>query len=418
VKIVKKIAKYTVVIIVVDAVVVSVALYLADSAGKPPLYYEEEMPGFAGRIREAYKDYVGDLDLKHLFTTDITHLVKMVGRKPPEVLTRGKKDIAQDTRPMPATMALNGFSLQFRDNAHRLNMVRAAIEGVDYEPRGKSLARVASIAFDGGDWSRIDAVDYGIRALPVRAPSAKFVHMDVDTRLVSGRSLETVAIDFKDAGLDKYENVNAFLRGFHFETGENYPEGYNIKGMAVKITPVPGSAGTLTLDLVMEMKAGEVAFRRGPGYFYDMPATAQLTLVGSNDATFTRAHNHYMLLNREHAPEEMRRVTADVGPGPGMVVPVLQGFEFDIHTPKARYIREISLSLDDPQFDAIEGTASVLSSGYLSNDGTFAGALDVRFNSDVLFMKFPEGTVREPVSFDGRTEEVAKIHYSDLEAAF
>ena len=137
----------------------------------------------------------------------------------------------------------------------------------------------------------------------------------------------------------------------------------------------------------------------------------------TTEGTFTRAGHHYMLLNRERAPARAQTVEADVGAGPGVVIPALEGFEFDIHTTKARYLREIALSLERPGFDAHGGRAEVICNGYLSNAGTFAGALDVRFAADLLFIKLPEGDVLEPVVVTGTMTDVAGTGSVDIAAS-
>jgi len=170
------------------------------------------------------------------------------------------------------------------------------------------------------------------------------------------------------------------------------------------------------MDVVMEFKAGEVAFRPDPGYFYTCDAQVFYTLVGTDEGSFTRTDHHYMLLNREHAPERVQRVTVDVGPGPGIVVPALEGFEMDVHSTKGRYARVISVSLDGAEYDPEKGEATVLCNGYLSNSGTFAGALDVRFVADLVFIKLPEGKLVDPVRLSGEMSDVTATSSLDVEA--
>ena len=140
--------------------------------------------------------------------------------------------------------------------------------------------------------------------------------------------------------------------------------------------------------------------------------------MGTDEGSFTRAGHHYMLLNRERPPERVQKVNADVGEGYGIVIPAIEGFEFDIHNTKARYLREVAVSLDDPKYDARTGRAGVICRGYLSNTGTFAGALDVRFAADLVFIKLPEGAAPEPVVVTGEMTDVSETSSFDITARF
>lgn len=408
-RLVRKIGKYTFVVVVVDFVAVSVGLYLADSAGSPPLYYEEISPGWAGRVKEAYKDYVGELDLGQFFTTDLKHLIKKMMYSEPSSLPV-REEVIQSDALMEGTVVLNGFRLKYLDNAHRINLMEASVDGVEYDSGTGVVSAKAGVAFEGGDWSRIDGMEYEISCSGVKGGGAVFSHGSEVLELMGGRARKELEIDLEKAGLGDYEEVGVFLRGYQFDSGEEFPDGLNIKGLAVRISPVERKGGRFVVDVVAELKGGEVGFREGPGYFYGTRARILYTLVGMNGGEMKRVGHHYMMLNRERAPERVMKVEVDLGHAEGCFVPVFQGFEFNIHSTKARFIREVSLSFDAAEYDNKTGKAAVLCNGYLSNDGTFPGALDVRFSADMLFMVLPEGAgMGDPVVCAGEMIDVTEV---------
>lgn len=415
-KIVKRIGKYALVIIVADFVIASVGLYLADSTGDPPLYYEEIKPGVPGRIKEAFKDYVGELHLKQFFSTDIKHLIKKITYKEP-MKAPVRERVVQDEKMMSATVALQGFRLRYLDNAHRIKLMQAGVDGIETGEAAGVVRAKATAAFEGGDWSRIDGMEYEITSRGIKGGGAAvFAHGCESLELKGGRATGELVVDLEEAGLGTYENIGIFLRGFEFDTGDKIPDGLNIKGLSVKISPAERTAGKYVANVVAELKGGEVAFREGPGYFYGTSARVLYTVVGMNGGALKRADCHYMMLNRERAVEKVMRVDADLKAGCGCFIPVVQGFEFNIHSTKARFIREVSLVLKNAEYDEKTGKASVLCDGYLSNDGTLPGALDVRFSADLLMIGLPEGAaLSESVTCDGEMVDVTEVKTTPVE---
>ncbi len=414
-KSIAKIAKLAALFLAANLVIVLLALTVADWGGRTPIYYDQRDPGFFGRMNEAVKDYIGELNLKQFFTTDLGHLVKKsrYKGKPAEMKRR---DISQNAAAADSTMLLNGFSLSYRDNAHRVNTIEASLDGIISTESGVSA--VGNIAFEGGDWSRIDGIQYSLTALPVKAPEARFAHGSFELDVAGGRAKSFERIDLAAIGMAGFEKVAVILRGFQFEVGEEYPDGYNTKGISVRLQPAGREGDKLDVDVVVELKAGEVAFRPDPGYFYTSKAKVLYTVVGGDAGTFRRAAKSYMLLNRERAPLEVRRVAAGFDPGDGVVVAAIEGFEFDVHTTKARFIRGVELSIDNISYDPKTGKVEAFCDGYLSNAGTWAGALDVRFAADILFIKLPSAALAAPVVLKGEMSEVTETGSFDISADF
>lgn len=416
-KLLKTVLKYLAVILAVDIAAAAVILSIADSAGRTPVYYAGRKPGPVNQVKEAFKDYVGWPNLGNL-PKDIRNAFKKMTCKRPE-MTRTRKRVSQNPAAMDETLLLNGFRMKYRDNAHRVKLMEASVDGITYDTKSGEISGTANVAFEGGGWSRgLDGFNYELGFRPLKSRKAKFSHGSESLLLEGGRGKVTATLDLEPLGLAEYANVTVALRGFLIDTGEEYPDGCNIKGIAVHLTPVGRTGRTFEMDITVELKAGEVAFRPDPGYYYTARAEIFYTLIGTDEGSFTRAGSHYMLLNREHAPRRVRKVYTNVGAGPGIVVPAIQGFEYDIHTTKARYLREIALSLDEPAFDALTGEASVLCTGYLSNDGTFPGALDVRFAADLLFIKLPEGETVPPVAVGGTMTDVTETGSKGVTARF
>jgi hypothetical protein len=414
VKYVKTAFKYLAIIIIFDIIAGTLMLTVADYSGKTPIYYKGIRPGFFGRMKESVKDYVGWPDLGNL-RGDIRNTFKKITYKKPNVV-KGRSQVAQNPVAMEGTLLLNGFDFRYRDNAHRLSLMEASVDGITYDAGSGNISGMANAALEGGDWSRVDGMNYEMSYRPLVSRKAGFSHGSESLLLEGGRSKVNVKIDLEPLGLAAYSNVSVALRGFILDTGEEYPDGFNIKGIAVWLNTVSRTGRFLEMDVTVELKAGEVAFRPDPGYYYTTRAQVLYTLIGTDEGSFTRVGHHYMLLNREHAPQRVRKVYASVGLGPGIVIPAFQGFEFDIHTTKARYLRNISLSLAEPQFDALTGNASVLCNGYLSNEGTLSGALDVRFAADLLFIKLPEASSAKPVVVKGTITDVTETSSVEIEA--
>jgi hypothetical protein len=412
----KKIIKVVAAYLAVSLALVLLALTVADWGGRTPIYYDQRDPGFFGRMNEAVKDYIGELNLKQFFTTDLGHLVKKTKYKG-KTAEMKRRDISQAATATDSTMLLNGFSLVYRDNAHRVNKLEASVDGVG-PTSGGGVAAVGSVAFEGGDWSRIDGIQYSLTALPVKASEARFAHGSFDLDIVGGRAKSFERIDLAAIGMAGFEKVAVILRGFQFEAGEEYPDGYNTKGVSVRLIPSGREGDKLDVDVVAELKAGEVAFRPDPGYFYTARAKVMYTVVGGDAGAFRRAEKSYTLLNRERAPMEIQRVATAFDPGDGVVVAAFEGFEFDVHTTKARFLRGLELSIDAVEYDPKTGRVEALCDGYLSNAGTWAGALDVRFAADILFIKLPSAAVAAPVVLKGEMSEVTETGSFDIKADF
>jgi len=97
----------------------------------------------------------------------------------------------------------------------------------------------------------------------------------------------------------------------------------------------------------------------------------------------------------------------------------VRGFEFDIHSTKARFIREISLELGESVFDAKTGAASFDCNGYVSNAGTAEGAMDVRFSADLVLLCMPPGSMAAaPLTAEGDLNAVTENKAFPLSAKF
>lgn len=409
--------KYFVIVTVVDLLIALAALTFADSAGHTPLYYDKQMPGVIGRANEALKDYVGELHVKKLFTTDMKHAYLKMTSKKKTVAKVERVSIKQTTAPESSTLLLNGFNFAYRENPHRMSLFEASVNGIE-SGKGK-VSGIVTTAFEGGDWSRIDGANYKIVALPVSSGAARFSHGTVAMRMTSGHARTTLKIDLAALKMSSFQAVKPILRGFRFDTKKEMPDGLNIKGLTVRLLPVERNGNTLEMDVIVEMKGGEVAFRPSPGYFYNVDVEVYYTLIGGGADSFARAEAAYMMLNREKAPENLRTVSASFGKGGvAQVFAAVQGFEYDIHTTKARFIREVDLNLGAAQYDPATGKVSADCDGYLSNDGTFAGALDVRFAADVLFVRVPDAKIGNYIDVSDTITDVTKTNNRKIEAAF
>jgi hypothetical protein len=409
----RRFIEYTLVILLFALIV----LTFADSAGKKPLYYDQRMPNYFGRMNEALKDYVGELHVRKLFTTDMKHAyIKMKQKKKP-VAKIEHNVLPQATAAMASTLLLNGFNFAYRENPHRMSQFEASITGISADKN--KVSGVVSTAFEGGDWSRIDGAAYRITALPVSSAKARFSHGMVSMRVKSGHSKITLKLNLADLKMNSYQVVMPILRGFRFDMKKELPDGLNIKGITVKLLSVNRLGDMLEMDVLVEIKGGEVAFRPSPGYFYNVDTEVYYTLIGGDAGSFARGEIAYMLLNREKAPVSIRLASAsfDKG-GPAQAFAAVQGFEYDIHTTKARFIREVALNLGAAKYDPATGKVSADCNGYLSNDGTFAGALDVRFSADVLFVHLADVKIGSLVTVSDTITDVTKTNSRKIEATF
>ncbi|MFA6448857.1 MAG: hypothetical protein WCX65_05275 [bacterium] len=411
----KRFLKCFLIVNLVNIAIILIALTIADSAGKKPLYYDQRMPGVIGRVNEALKDYVGELHVAKLFTTDMKHAYIKITQKKKPVAQIKRKIIQQSAAAEPSTLLLNGFNFVYRENPHRMSLFEASINGI---VSGKSkVSGVVSTAFEGGDWSRIDGASYKIDALPVSSKQARFSHGSAALKLKDGRSKIAMKLNLADLNMAGYPTVMPVLRGFRFDTKKEIPDGLNIKGVTVKLIPVSRNGDILEFDILIELKGGAVAFRPSPGYIYNVESEVFYTLIGGDAGSFARADAHYMMLNRETAPERVRLASSSFGTGgAAQVFPAIQGFEYDIHTTKARFIREINLNLGAVKYDPASGRVSADCAGYLSNDGTFAGALDVRFSADVLFVRIPDVKILKNILVSDKITDVTKTNTWEIDA--
>jgi len=409
----RKALKYLLMILAVDLILAAVFLTIADYGGGKTKYYGRMAPNILQRVGEAFKDYVGEPHPVKLIREDIKESVRKLSYKKPAVV-RKRKEILQTAAAMNGTLLLDGFRMRYRGNPHRVKLMEASIDGITYASDTRKLAGVANIAFEGGDWSRVDGIKYELAVRPVGSGKAGFSHGSVAMKLEGGRASKAVDVDLGAVGLAGYRRVAVVLRGFAFDTGSKYPDGYTVKGVSVRLAATGREGNVFHFEATAELKAGEAAFRPDPDYDYTAESRIYYTLIGTSEGTMTRVGRHYMLLNRERAPERVMKLAADVGRGPGVVFPAVSGFEFDIHNTKGRYIRELALKLKRPSYDALKGEATVFCEGYLSNEGTFAGALDVRFAADVLFVKLPQADVAAPVLLKGVMSDVTSTNSIDV----
>lgn len=367
----------------------ALALYVAESmGGGVRIGHDREKAGFLRGVREAVANYVGEFHPEDIIKREIPTFIRYLSN-PTEAVPHEPVVLEQSPGAMDATLLWQGFRLEFRDLPHRITWMESRVDGI--RARAGGVDGAAAVAFEGGDWSRVDGIDYAVAAQAVRG--MKFAHLSESIIVRGGRAVKRLRIDLKALGLDKLPRTAALLRGFCFDTSREHADGMTIKGLGVSLEPRGREGDTLVVDIVVEFKAGPVAFRPDPGYDFELDATVYITVAATDRGGFIDAPAHYMLRNRERAPERVQAVEAGCGAGRAAVAAALRGFTFDLHTTRARFVREFSLQLKDLHYDQVTGNARVLCDAYVSNMGTAAGALDVRFNADLVFLALPEGAV-------------------------
>ena len=373
-----------------EAALGALGLYAAESAGEGVrLGHDRQKPGFLRGVREAVANYVGEFHPEDFITKELPTTLRYF-TNPTKALDHVPLRIEQDAAPMQGTLVWQGFRLAYRDLPHRLTWVESRIDGI--QSGDNAVEGSAAVAFEGGDWSRVDGNLYETRALAVFSHEMKFVHLSETLSVCGGRAVKKLQIDLKALGVSDLPAQAVFLRGFSVDTSAQHPDGMTIKGLGVHLEPRGRSGDVFSADLVVDFKAGPVAFRPDPGYEYEVKATVYYTLAAAASACdFVDAPAHYMLRNRERAPERVQQVRASCGADRAAVAPAIRGFTFDLHTTRARFVREMQLLLGHHTYDAATGEATVLCDAYFSNMGTAAGALDVRFSADLLMLCLPPG---------------------------
>jgi len=366
-------------------------LYIADSAGggihEGHAWKKVSVP--RGMVI-AVANYVGEFHGWDLIKVDIPTMFKKMTR-----VTKPQPHkpvvIMQSHTPMPATLLLEGFLLRYHDAPHRMTWTEARVDGISNKPGGPQ--GMAAVAFEGGDWSRVDGIKFRVDALPVSSPKMRFTHLADTLHLTGGRAQKRVRLDLTGLGIDEFTKQAIVLRGFSFDSSKDHKDGLNTKGLTVRIEPRGRDRNFLVFDIIMEMKGGPVAFRPDPGYDYKTDGHIFYTVISADNAAFPEENIHYMLRNRERAPADVQSLMLKcAASGYANAVPALRGFEFDIHSTKARFIRELTLQLKDNTFNSLTGRLVTHVDGYVSNAGTTEGALDVRFNADVVGICVPPGT--------------------------
>jgi len=376
-----------------EAALGALALYAADSSGEGiRLGHNREKPGFLRAVREAVANYVGEFHPEDFISSEIPTVLRYVTR-PTKAVAHEPLDITQDNAAMPGTFVWQGFRLAYRDLPHRLTWVESRIHGIIVS--GNTVQGSAAVAFEGGDWSRVDGNEYETAAIGVRSEDLLCAHLDERVTVRGGRCVKRLEIDLAGPGMSGKKNITLLLRGFSIDTSADQPDGMTIKGFGVRLEPRGRRDNVFLADLVIDFKAGPVAFREDPGYDYRVDAHVYYTVAAMDHGGFVDAPAHYMLRNRERAPKRVQMVQADCGQGMQCAVPCIRGFTFDLHTTRARFVREMQLLLKDSRYDSESGEASVLCEAYFSNMGTAAGALDVRFNADLVFLCLPHGCASE-----------------------
>jgi hypothetical protein len=383
----------------------ALALYAAESmGGGVRIGHGREKAGLLRGVREAVANYVGEFHPEDIIKREIPTFIRYLS-KPTEAVPHEPVALEQSAEAMDATLLWQGFRLAFRDLPHRITWMESRVDGISAREGGVDGA--AAVAFEGGDWSRVDGIEYAVTAQAVCG--MKFAHLKENVTVRGGRAVKRVRIDLKALGLEKFPRAAALLRGFCFDTSREHSDGMTIKGLGVSLEPRGREGDALVVDIVVEFKAGPVAFRPDPGYDFELDATVYMTIASTNQGDFIDAPAHYMLRNRERAPERVQAVEADCGAGRAAVAAALRGFTFDLHTTRARFVREFSLQLKDLHYDPATGSARVLCDAYVSNMGTAAGALDVRFNADLVMLALPEGSAAAtPQTISGELDAVTE----------
>ena len=397
-----------------EAALGALALFVADSlGGEIRIGHDREKAGFLRGVREAVANYVGEFHPEDFITREVPtawrYFTQQTEAQPHEPL-----NIAQDPAAMNGTFLWQGFRLAFRDLPHRITWMESRVDGISAGQ--DEVAASAAVAFEGGDWSRVDGIEFDVRAQAVRSDDMAFVHASEAVSITGGRAVKRLVLNLADMGLAKKKHTAVLLRGFCFDTSAEHEDGMTIKGLGVRLEPRGREGDNLLVDVVLDFKAGPVAFRPDPGYDFNLDATVYYTVAGADSGAFVDAPAHYMLRNRERAPERVQEVSASLPSGLAAAAPALRGFSLDLHTTRARFLREIAVLLREPEYAPDTGNARVLCDAYCSNAGTAAGALDVRFNADLMFLCMDAGNTAPQDSVSGEMDGVTENTAHDLRA--
>lgn len=390
-----------------EAALGALILYVAESSGEGVrLGHDREKPGFLRGVREAVANYVGEFHPEDFVSRELPTVLRYI-RNPTKAVTHEPVRMEQDSSAMPATLVWQGFRLAYRDLPHRITWMEARVDGIEATERG--VRGAAAVAFEGGDWSRVDGNEFETAALAVRSDDMAFLHLEQSVRVRAGRCVHRLELDLEKLGLAQKRNIGLMLRGFSIDTSAQHADGMTIKGFGVRLEPRGRQGNSYHADLVVDFKAGPVAFREDPGYDYEVDARVHFTVAGADQGSFVDAPAHYMLRNRERAPRRVQQVVAPCAPGLQCAIPALRGFSLDLHTTRARFVRELQLLLKEHAYNPETGEASVQCDAYVSNMGTAAGALDVRFNADLVFLCLPQGmAAQNPVRVAGALDAVTE----------
>ena len=171
----------------------------------------------------------------------------------------GEVSLAGD-RSGHATYILDGFSMRWQKQPHRLSKLAAGMMLVQNDAAGERVSAIGRLVFKGGAWSEKDDFDYDLDYTLVRSKKIHFYHGEIsDIELRNGVGERDVVVNLGSHGMALFpkDQIAVFVRGFYFDTGKSHANGFPISKFAVEIkNPVADNQGVLKFTARMKLEAG------------------------------------------------------------------------------------------------------------------------------------------------------------------